>query len=116
MPEIRTGTRVITSREAQTSWIDFRHVVAVGLVAEGTRLRARSPHDASATVLADGRIQVSGEVFDSPSGAGKSVRGGATNGWQFWILPDGRRLNSLKEPYLRLLEARRAAARDDAEG
>lgn len=116
VPEIHTGTRVITSREAQTSWIDFRHVVAVGLVAEGTRLRARSPHDASATVLADGRIQVSGEVFDSPSGAGKSVRGGATNGWQFWILPDGRRLNSLKEPYLRLLEARRAAARDDAEG
>ncbi|APX34010.1 hypothetical protein BH708_16280 [Brachybacterium sp. P6-10-X1] len=116
VPENHTATRVITSREAETSWIDFRHVVAVGLVAEGTRLRARSPHDASATVLADGRLQVNGEVFDSPSGAGQSVRHGATNGWQFWILPDGRRLNSLKEPYLRLLENRRTAAREDVEG
>lgn len=116
VPEDHTATRAITSREADTSWIDFRHVVAVGLVAEGTRLRARSPHDASATVLADGRLQVNGEVFDSPSGAGKAVRRGATNGWQFWILPDGRRLNTLKEPYLRLLDARRTAARDDVEG
>ena len=115
VPEDHTASRVVTSREADTSWIDFRHVVAVGMVTEGTRLRARHPHDAIAIVLADGRLQVNDEVFDSPSGAGKSVRGGATNGWQFWILPDGHRLNSLKEPYLRLMEARRAAARDDAD-
>src|SRR5699024_8099767 len=101
--------------EADTAWIDFRHVVAVGLVEEGTRLRARSPHDASAVVLADGRIQVNDEAFDTPSGAGKAVRGGATNGWQFWILPDGRRLNTVKEPYRRLMEARRAAAQSALE-
>ena len=115
VPEGHEVTPAAVHGEVDTAWIDFRHVVAVGLVEEGTRLRARSPHDASAVVLADGRIQVNDEAFDTPSGAGKAVRGGATNGWQFWILPDGRRLNTLKEPYRRLMEARRAAAQSAVE-
>ncbi|MBE9404278.1 DUF262 domain-containing protein [Brachybacterium sp. p3-SID1565] len=101
--------------EADTSWIDFRHVVGVGLIEPGTTLRARNPHEATASVLADGRIEVRGTAYDSPSGAGKAVRGGTTNGWNFWILPDGRRLNALKEPYRRLLDEKRSSARSSAD-
>lgn len=97
--------------ELDTSWIDFRHVVAVGLVEPGTTLRARGDRGATATVLADGRIDFRGTAYDTPSGAGKVARGGSTNGWAFWTLPDGSRLRQLKEPYRKLVEERRAEAR-----
>lgn len=44
------------------------------------------------TVLANGDLEVDGKTFTSPSDAGQYVRRGATNGWSFWELPDGRRL------------------------
>lgn len=62
----------------------------------------------TATVLADGRIDFNGIAYDSPSGAGKAARGGSTNGWAYWLLPDGRQLRKLKEPYQLLMKERRA--------
>lgn len=113
VPEGHDVSPQATTTTTDTSWIDFRHVVAVGLVEAGTTLRSRARYNAAAKVLADGRLEVQGEIFDSPSGAGKFVRGGATNGWQFWMLPDGRRLATLKEPYLRLVDKRRTSSRHD---
>jgi hypothetical protein len=37
-----------------------------------------------ATVRTDGTVQYQGEVFNSPSAAGKAVAGRAINGWFFW--------------------------------
>jgi hypothetical protein len=48
------------------------------------------------TVLANGELKVDGKTFSSPSGAASYVRKGATNGWGFWQLPDGRRLKDLR--------------------
>lgn len=100
--------------EADIAWIDFRHVVSVGLVEPGTVLRSRSDRSLTATVLADGRIDFEGIAYDSPSGAGKVARGGSTNGWAYWLLPDGRRLRKLKEPYQLLMEERRAELREES--
>lgn len=38
------------------------------------------------TILSDGRIDVDGQIFDSPSGAGHYIRQKATNGWAFWLV------------------------------
>lgn len=32
----------------------------------------------------DGRIRYDGEIYDTPSGAGRAARGRSTNGWSFW--------------------------------
>lgn len=47
-------------------------------------------------MTAEGKLVVQGQVYDSPSGAGKAVLGRNVNGWQYWRLLDGRRLNELK--------------------
>ena len=111
VPEGHAVVPEVRKSDVDSSWIDFRHVVAVGLVAPGTLLSARGDRDATATVLADGRIEFNGTAYDTPSGAGKAARGGSTNGWAFWMLPDGRQLRKLKEPYRKLVEERRVEAR-----
>jgi hypothetical protein len=52
-------------------------------------------------VLADGRIDVDGNVHDSPSGAAKAITGYETNGWKFFVLEAGgsRSLRSLLQDY-----------------
>lgn len=111
VPEGHAVAPAVRKSEIDTSWIDFRHVVAVGLIEPGTVLRARGDREATATVMADGRIDFDGTTYDTPSGAGKVARGGSTNGWTFWTLPDGRQLRQLKEPYRKLMEERRTGAR-----
>ncbi|WP_081795283.1 GmrSD restriction endonuclease domain-containing protein [Nocardioides sp. URHA0020] len=84
------------------SWVEVKHLVAAGLIEPGTVLSARSGPwgDATATVQADGSLEVDGEMFGSPSGAGNKVRGGdATNGWIFWRLSDGRPLGDIRATY-----------------
>jgi hypothetical protein len=97
VPEGHTG-EVLDPRAQDTSWIELRHVVAAGLLEPGTILRARSGRwaDATATVLPGGQLEVDGQAFGSPSAAAMRVRGGATNGWHFWSVPDGRRLGELR--------------------
>ena len=43
-----------------------------------------------ARVLKSGRVRLkhTGQIFDSPSGAAKAVRGSETNGWTFWRFRD----------------------------
>jgi alkylated DNA nucleotide flippase Atl1 len=83
------------------SWVEVKHLVAAGLIEPGTVLTARPGPwgEATATVLADGTIEVAGEFFGTPSGAGNKIRGGATNGWVFWRLPDGRQLGDIRAAY-----------------
>ena len=60
--------------------------------------------DVEAVVLADGRVQHDGTVYDSPSGAGDAAHGGSTNGWAYWYADTAqglRQLASLREDLLR---------------
>lgn len=84
------------------SWVEVKHLVAADLIEPGTVLTARpGPWGKStATIQADGSIEVEGEFFGTPSGAGNKIRGGgATNGWVFWRLPDGRQLGDIRAAY-----------------
>lgn len=70
----------------------------------GTALVSTSPSwPATASVLADGAIDLAGSRYNSPSAAGKAVRNGKeTNGWHFWALetPSGLvRLSELRTRY-----------------
>lgn len=50
-----------------------------------------------AIVYRNGRIKLNGKLYDSPSGAGRGVRGRATDGWSFWRVRHKGELVKLKE-------------------
>ncbi|WP_344145792.1 GmrSD restriction endonuclease domain-containing protein [Nocardioides koreensis] len=76
----------------------LKDLVVAGILIPGTLLRARAGAwgHAECTVMANGDLQLDGKTYSSPSGAGRQIRKGATNGWVFWELPDGRRLKDLR--------------------
>lgn len=70
--------------------VTLKDLLAAGKLRVGDTLVFTYPgHPASGTVLADGSLDVGGSVYSSPSSAAAMVRGGATNGWQYWALADG---------------------------
>ena len=92
---------ILDKQAAAPTWIEFKHVVAAGLVTPGTVLVPRegkwSAHEA--VVATDGGITLDGRSFDTPSGAAKHVKGGASNGWYFWRIKDGDRLADVRTRY-----------------
>ena len=80
----------------ETAWIEFREIVAAGLLAPGDALVGRDP-STTATVTERGRLLVNGVEHETPSGAGRAILGRTVNGWQYWRLPDGRRLSELRK-------------------
>lgn len=81
--------------------VSVRQLMAAGYLTPGTVLSSRSGNwgDHEAVVLENGDLSLDGHVFNSPSAAGHYLRKGATNGWYFWLLPDGARLGDLREAY-----------------
>jgi hypothetical protein len=83
-PPVKTRRRPRTYSETLSDLIEggFLHV--------GARLRSLyTGTDAAATVVDGGKLEVSGTVFDTPSGAAVHLRGRETNGWDFWGAPSG---------------------------
>ncbi|WP_200946211.1 GmrSD restriction endonuclease domain-containing protein [Arthrobacter sp. Soil764] len=101
IPEGHVGV-VSTGPVAGLPETSTRELVASGLLPVGTVLRARYGQwaDRKCEVLATGELLTDdGKKFSTPSGAGHHIRKGATNGWSFWELPDGRRLSALRTEY-----------------
>lgn len=67
--------------------VTLHNLLASGaLVAGETLMSTKKAYPASARIKGDGTINVDGQTFASPSAAGSHVRGGATNGWEFWAV------------------------------
>jgi hypothetical protein len=78
-------------------------LIGAGLLEPGTTLYSRQAYDyRPATVLSDGRIDLDGEIFESPSGAARTITGSSVNGWWFWKLDTtgNRSLNNLYRDYV----------------
>ena len=92
------GYKSSTVRDAAASMhsVDLSDLLSGGLLTVGQTLvpRMRNLRERTAQILSDGRIDVDGRLFDTPSGAGHYVRGKATNGWSFWLI-DSRTKKSL---------------------
>lgn len=98
-PEGHQG--VVVDPHEKSGWIQVKHLVEAGLLTPGTELTPRPGawEARKATVRPDGLLAVDDKTFDSPSGAGRYVKGSNTNGWSFWRLPDGRRLLDVRAVY-----------------
>ena len=84
-----------------TGYISMQQLIAAGVLVPGTKLQSRPGPwgERHAVVLDNGDLSLEGTTFTSPSAAGHHLRKGATNGWHFWRLPDGRHLADLREEY-----------------
>lgn len=99
VPEGHIG-QVEDAKPEEEAWVELKHLVAAGLIKPGTPLTTRGKWaGTTATVTDDGMITIGDKTFESPSAAGRYVRGGMTNGWMFWTLPDGRRLADVRDDY-----------------
>ena len=65
-----------------------------------------------ATLLPDGRIDVSDSVYSSPSEAAKAITGARINGWSFFLVENHSR-RSLKDVRTDYLESIAADIDDD---
>jgi hypothetical protein len=81
--------------------ITLQQLVAAGVLPAGTTLVPRTGGDISAVITDQGRLEMNGVAYDSPSGAVRAIVGHAVNGWYYWRLADGRRLKDLRDDYLR---------------
>jgi hypothetical protein len=74
--------------------IEVSDLISSGLLDAGATLYARRKRQShrTATVLADGRIDVDGVAYASPSAAAGAISGGSENGWWFFLVsPDSKR-------------------------
>jgi len=78
---------------------DLISLIRSGRLRVGTILlhRGRSGRSTSATATVVERgLQMRGQTFSTPSGAARAITGKPVDGWIFWRLPDGARLDSLR--------------------
>ncbi|GAC81914.1 Protein of unknown function [Gordonia malaquae] len=81
-------------------WVQVKHLVEAGLIAEGDVLRAtHRDHVGVTATIVRGGIDVGGKIYTSPSGASRHFRNTATNGWYFWAIDDGRRLADVRSEF-----------------
>lgn len=87
--------------------VEIADLIGAGYLAPGQTLYSRPGKYGGhvGKVLSDGRIEVAGQVFESPSSAAIFVRKKSTNGWGFWRLdPSGeKRLREVRAEYLRVV-------------
>lgn len=84
--------------------VKLADLLNTGLLPPGaTLIDAQEGSDTAAVVLEDGRILLNGEMYDTPSGAGRAIAENSVNGWEYWSADtaDGlRTLASLRDEYL----------------
>ena len=103
------GYKSSTVRDAPASThsVDLSDLLSAGLLASGQTIvpRMRDLRERTGQILSDGRIDVDGRLFDTPSGAGHYVRRKGTNGWRFWLLdPKTKKsLSSVRREYVERL-------------
>ncbi len=84
--------------------VDLPDLIAAGVLTAGMTLLPRQPRHAqrSAVLLADGRIDVEGVVFESASKAAGHITSGPVNGWWFFLTQRNprRSLGDVRRDYL----------------
>ena len=94
--------------------VDLSDLLSAGCIQPGISLFPRRKKHAGsvATLLPDGRIDVNGSVYSSPTEAAKVITGGIVNGWWFFLV-DQQARRSLKDVRIDYLESMAVDVEDD---
>ena len=91
----------------ESATVDIADLVAGGYLTQGQVLHSQpgTYGGHTAQILVDGRLEIAGKTFDSPSSAAIFIRKKNTNGWEFWrVEPSGKRpLKHVRAEYLRAM-------------
>lgn len=100
VPEGHSG-EVIDPKSKSNDWVKIKDLIAADLISVGTQLRAgHGDFKGLATIADDGGLEVDGQHFNTPSGAGKHATGRRTiDGWRYWRLADGRSLKDVRASF-----------------
>lgn len=97
----------IAAKPRRRKKITITDLIGAGAIESGITLYPRSPRfkDRVAILLPDGRIEVEGTAFASPSDAASNMVGQHTNGWWFFLVdPSTRRsLRHVRRDYVEQL-------------
>jgi hypothetical protein len=97
----------IAAKPRRRKKIHISDLIAAGALESGISLfpRGKKFTDQGATLLPDGRIEVNGTAFTSPSDAASAMTGHQTNGWWFFIVDRSSRrsLRSVRRDYVEQL-------------
>lgn len=94
--------------------VDLSDLLSAGRLQAAMLLypRRKKYADSVATLLPDGRLDVGGKIFASPSEAAKTITGANENGWAFFLV-DQQSKRSLKDVRLDYLESLAIDADED---
>jgi hypothetical protein len=101
-----TATAALSAEAKRAFYgVELAHLIEAGFLAPGTKmLGSRSGKQYSATITADGRVQIpDGTIHRSPSAAADHLTQFSTNGWEFWRIDspsDQRTLSEIRSAYL----------------
>jgi hypothetical protein len=111
-PGHRSG--FIHDKPPQRHRVDLADLLNAGSLEPGMTLFPRRAKfaDRVATLLPDGRLDIDGRAFSSPSEAAVSITGKPTNGW-WWFLVDQASRRSLRDVRRDYIEALAIDADDD---
>jgi hypothetical protein len=86
--------------------VDLSDLLSAGYLQPGLPLfpRRKKLAGSVATLLPDGRLDVGGTVYASPSEAAKAISGGTINGWWFFLV-DQQSRRSIRDVRLDYLES-----------
>ena len=94
--------------------IELADLIESGLLSAGAPLfrRSKKTPERVATLLADGRIELNGRQYGSPSEAAAVFTGHSTNGWWFFLVQQTPR-KSLKDVWREYVDRLSIDAADD---
>lgn len=94
--------------------VDLSDLLSAGFLQAGIPLipRRKKFVESVVTLLPDGRLDLSGTIYSSPSEAAKAIVGKAMNGWWFFLV-DQQTRRSLKDVRIDYLESIAAEVDDD---
>lgn len=99
------GEEPVVRSQRTAAMVDL---ISAGLLVPGQRLYPRSAEhrEVDVTLLSDGRIDVAGSIYDTPTGASKAIANNR-NGWLFFLadLETGTDLSGVWNEYLSLVES-----------
>jgi hypothetical protein len=84
--------------------VDLADLISAGWLQPGTSLAPRRKKfaDLSLTLLSDGRVDLDGSLYTTPSEAAVAITGKPTNGWWFFLVDEASRrsLRDVRREYL----------------
>lgn len=94
--------------------VELADLIEAGLLTAGAPLyrRSKKTPERVATLLADGRIELNGRQYDSPSMAAVALTGHATNGWWFFLVQQSPR-KALKDVWREYVDSLAVDAEDE---